>query len=84
MTTSYRKMQIKLKLQLLCRLMCPFLLGMRSHYWVFGSRLFEKHTGLNFNGQNVLLDIFRGQNIQEDISNLDETTTLSQKVGNHR
>jgi hypothetical protein len=58
-------------------------LGVRSRYWIFGSRYFEKHTGLMFNGQNVVLDICRGQNIQEDISDLeDETTTLSQKVGN--
>ena len=85
MTTSYRKMQTKLKLQLLCRLWWPFLLGMRSHYWIFGCRLFEKHTVLIFNGQNVLLDIFRDRNIQEDILKLeDETTTLSQKVGYHR
>ena len=84
-TTSYRKMQMKLNLKLLCGLRWPFLLGMRSHYWVFGSRLFEKHTGLIFSGQNVLLDIFRGRNIQEDVSNLqDETTTLPRKVWNHR
>jgi len=45
---------------------------------VFGSRLFEKHVGLIFSDQNVLLDIFMGQNIQEYVSNLqDETTTLS-------
>ena len=84
-TPSYRKIQMKLNLQLLCRLRWPFLLGMRSHYWVFGSRLFEKHIGLIFSGQNVLLDIFRGWNIQEDVSNLeDETTTLSRKVEKHR
>jgi hypothetical protein len=83
MTTIYRKMWTKLNMQLLHRLKWPFFLGMRPHYWVFVSRCFEKHAGLIFNGQNVLLDIFRGQNIQEDVLNLaGETTTLSQKVGN--
>lgn len=76
-------MQMKLNLHLLCRLRWAFLLGMRPRYWAFGYRCFEKHTGLIFNGQNVLLDIFRGRNIQDNILNLeDETATLSQKVEN--